>query len=49
MIDLFRSSKIPVIYTDLHGRLTNILSSSEADEIIEAVIRSNVLTSFSKS
>jgi hypothetical protein len=49
MIDLFRSSKIPAIYADLYERLTNVFSSSEAEEIITAVILSNVLSVSRKS
>jgi len=48
MIDLFRSSKIPAIYTELYERLINVFSHSEAEEIINAVILSNVLSVSSK-
>jgi len=43
MIDLFRSSQIPLVYTNLYNRLTKAFSSSEAEAIINAVIHSNVL------
>jgi hypothetical protein len=49
MIDLFRSSKIPLVYTNLYERLTNVFSNSEAEAIIDAVIRSNVLAISPKS
>jgi hypothetical protein len=52
MIDLFRSSKIPVVYTDLYDRLTNVFTSSEAEQIIRDILQKNdsqVLTVFSKS
>jgi hypothetical protein len=49
IIDLFRSSQIPVIYTNLYNRLANGFSTSEGEEVIKAVIRSNVVAIFSKS
>jgi len=41
MIDLFRSSKIPVIYANLYDRLTNVFSASEAEQIIEAILQND--------
>jgi len=49
MLDLFRSSRIPAIYTNLYNRLTDVSSRSEVEEVIEGVLRSNVTAIFSKS
>jgi len=40
-MDLFRFSKIPLVYTDLYDRLTPALSSSEAEQIIKAIAQKN--------
>jgi hypothetical protein len=47
MIGLFRSSS--AIYTDVYDRLPNVFSSSAVEQVIDAVIRSNVLAIFSVS
>jgi len=41
MVDLFRSSKIPLVYSDLYDRLTNVVTVSEAEKIIESILHEN--------
>jgi len=41
MVDLFRTSKIPLVYGDLYDRLTNVVSVLEAEKIIERILREN--------
>jgi len=45
LIGLFRSSKVPVVYTDLHDRLKAIAGAEDAEKIIIAI--AEVLVVFS--